>query len=544
MLSQLLFVRLRAAENALKDGRLDEAYRLATAPDIREHRRGAAVLAKLTEKFIERARHHYRADRFTEAMMDLDRAEGGGVLKEQIAELRDQVRTVSAELQRREQSRRDRVGAAKRRIEGGSLAAGRKMLEQASANDHDARRLRQAADHRVQDVSTVVEQALSLLGRGQLAAAAERVKRAKSIDAHAESVGKIEARLCKLVLDKAGEAIREGRLSRAANELACLGDLGKTLPAKRELRDLLHLAGDAMTAIRAGRYADARRHALSLARLCPKAKWVAGIVGQLKQLDDIVTSLNTGPLGERLDLSGVDNMRPDPMAERKGPADAEFKRASDLDDTVALPALQGGDGTLPSRLLLLVDGGGSYLILRGGQASIGRTASKTQADVPLYSDVSERHANVTRVDDDYFVFSAKDIDVAGRKTRHQLLRDGDRIVLSRRAKMTFRLPSRKSPTAVLDLSDTTKMPADVRRVVLFHRHATMGCSSTDHIRCQHAGSSLVLFERNGALWVRQQNNGHVDTEPVKLTIGTPVEMAGASFVIEPWRTSPLGGVKT
>ena len=44
MLSQLLFVRLKAAENALRDGRLDEAYRLASASDIREHRRGAAVL--------------------------------------------------------------------------------------------------------------------------------------------------------------------------------------------------------------------------------------------------------------------------------------------------------------------------------------------------------------------------------------------------------------------------------------------------------------------------------------------------------------------
>ena len=45
MLSQLLIVRLKAAENALKDGQLDEAFRLAGAPDIREHRRGAAVLA-------------------------------------------------------------------------------------------------------------------------------------------------------------------------------------------------------------------------------------------------------------------------------------------------------------------------------------------------------------------------------------------------------------------------------------------------------------------------------------------------------------------
>ena len=163
--------------------------------------------------------------------------------------------------------------------------------------------------------------------------------------------------------------------------------------------------------------------------------------------------------------------------------------------------------------------------------------------MPVFSDVAERHANVTRVDEDYFVFSGKDVEVAGRKTRHQLLRDGDRIVLGRKAKFTFHLPSRKSPSAVLDLSDTTKMPNDVRRVVMFHRHATVGRSPSNHIWCQHAGTPLVLFERNGTLWLRQKNDGHVDTEPVRLPLGQPVEMAGVSLVLEPWQTRTPGGMK-
>ena len=102
MLSNLLFVRLRATEHALRDGRLDEAYRLGTAPDIREHRRGAAVLAKLAGKLLDRAREHYRADRFTEALMDLDKAEAGGVKQDEIAELRNNVQIVAAEARRRQ----------------------------------------------------------------------------------------------------------------------------------------------------------------------------------------------------------------------------------------------------------------------------------------------------------------------------------------------------------------------------------------------------------------------------------------------------------
>ena len=131
--------------------------------------------------------------------------------------------------------------------------------------------------------------------------------------------------------------------------------------------------------------------------------------------------------------------------------------------------------------LCLVDGGGSYLLLRGDRASLGRVAADKPADVPIFSDVAERHASIARVEEDYFLFSDKDVEVAGRKTQHQLLRDGDRIVLGRKAKFTFRLPSRKSPTAVLDLSDTTKMPGDVRRVILFHQHATMGAAPNARI---------------------------------------------------------------
>jgi hypothetical protein len=208
-----------------------------------------------------------------------------------------------------------------------------------------------------------------------------------------------------------------------------------------------------------------------------------------------------------------------------------------LDDTVAIPGRINVASAAPERLLMLVDGGGSYLILRGGQASVGRAASEHPADVPIFSDVAERHANVARVDDDYFLFGVKEVEVGGNKTKHQLLRDGDRIVLGKKAKFTFRLPSRKSSSAVLEMSDTTKMPNDVRRVVLFHQHATVGNGPTAHILCRHAGTPLVVFERNGQLWIRQQSDGHVDTGAKPLRLSEPVEIGGVSLVLEPWKTS-------
>ena len=567
MFGQLLFVRIRAAEKALRDGRLDEAFRLAMTPDLRENKRGQAVLAALSEKFLERAREHYQADRFGEALLDLDRADAGGILKDEIVELRKYVQTVAAEHHRSDESRRRRVDDAVRRIEDGSLAAGRRMLEQASAGDALAARVRRTAEKRAADMGEIVAQAERLMAAGQLAAAAERVRRAKSIDAHSAEAARLEVDLCNRVLASARSALAEGRPARASDELACLGELGKALPAKRELLDVLALAREAGAHVRAGRYGDARRCAMSLARQLSNAKWLGEAIEQLRQMEDLHAALAAGPLletrdweletreGARAEVCAVDKPRRygpvayapgsdgnppvSPLGKggggRIGVRDSE--NSASLDDTVAIPGRLLTEDSIPERLLLLVDGGGSFLVLRGGAATVGRAAADHPADVPIFSDVAERHVNITRVDDDYFVFGTREIEVGGVRTRHTLLRDGDRVVLGKKAKFTFRVPSRRSATAVLELSDTTKMPNDVRRVVLLQHAATIGCGPTAHIPCRQAGVPLVLFERNGGLWVRRQGDGHVDTEAKSLRLGEPMEIGGVSLVLQRWTSA-------
>jgi hypothetical protein len=529
MFSQLQFMRLRAAEKALRDGRIDEAYRLASAPDLREHKRSVAVIASLGEKFLERAREHYRNDKFTEAMMDLDRAQAGGYAPAEVDELRGYVKVVSAEQQRQDVSRHRRIDAVQKRIERGSLAAGRDILEQAGEHDVEAKDLRRKVDERAGDASRNVEHAERLLKAGQLSEAAQRVRRARTIDAQSEAVAQIEARVCDAVLKNAANALREGNLHRASNELACLGDLGKSLPQRRELNELLAIAVEAGQCFSRHAYGEAKQKAMSLARKLPKARWVEKAVQDLSELEQLHTDLAAGPLADRVNIarSGIE--------QRKKPA----TKPASLDDTAGMPAL-GQQGRGHDKLLLLVDGGGSYLIVRSPQASIGRAASDTPADVPLFSDVAERHANVARVDDGYFIFSAKDIEVGRRMTKHELLRDGDRVVLGKKAKFTFRLPSRRSTTAVLDLSDTTKMPNDVRRVVLLDHHATIGSGSKAHITCRHLGPTLVLFERDGGLWIRAKSDGHVDTEAKPLNLGESIEIAGVSMVLQPWQAKAPG----
>ena len=546
MPSRLLSVRLKAAETALRDGRLDEAHRLASSPDLRAHRRGAAVLSALAKRFIERARAHFRADRYADALVDLDRAQSGGVLQVEISELRQNVEAVAAESRRRENVRRDRVETARRRIQGGSLAAGRQILEEASSADHDAHHLRGEVERRADEARRIAEQAEQLLHQGQIAKAAKRLCRARAIDAHDDAVVRLESAICHRAVNEARCALVAGNIRRAAQELESLGDLGADLPALGEVSEMVRIARRAARAMRAGDDANARSQATALGRLLPEAKWIADALEQLRRMDEVRTALSAGPLGvaslEPEDADAVTarepvaNVHPAPARPNRSP---HVRRDSSEAATIALPN-PGVAGSLPTRMLLLVDGGGSYLLLRGARASIGRVAADDPADVPVYSDIAQRHAHIERVDDDYFLFAAKSVEVGGRKVMDHLLRDGDRVVLGRKAKLTFRAPTRRSATAVIDLSDTTKMPHDVRRVVLFDRHATLGDGAHAHIRCRHAGPPLVVFERDGELWVRQRSDGHVDTQEQPLRFGQPVEIGGAGLVIQPWRLQAPG----
>ncbi|MFQ5492094.1 MAG: hypothetical protein ACE5GE_15360, partial [Phycisphaerae bacterium] len=494
MLSRLLIVRLKAAENALKAGRFDEAFRLATEPDIREHRRGAAVLEKLTDRFLARARVHFKADRFTEALLDLTKAEAAGTRRAEIAELRGQVQVVAEEEMRKDNSRRLRLAAARRRIERGSLAGGRQILADASGDDPVVEDLRRQVDRHTAEADQKLDEVERLLAGGQIREAIARFDRARSLDPQSVRATEVEAVIAEKMLARVRQALEAGKVSQAADDLAALGALGDHLPLRRELDEAVGQAGQALRAVVENRFDDALQQVLRLSHLLPKASWVHKGLKQLRELDGLLLSLRASPLGQSIGSP----------APRSGDRHVRVKDLRPaLAETVAMGAAAAGD--LPERLLLLVDGGGSYLLHRGERLSLGRAASLKPADVPVYADLSERHADIARVDDDYFLFAAKEVEVGGRRTRHQLLRSGDRVVLARRAKFTFRLPNRKSSSAVLDMSDSTRLPNDVRRVILFNQTAMMGRGPSAHINCSASGQGLLFYERAGRLWVRPRS---------------------------------------
>ena len=80
-------LQLRQAETALREGRLNEAFQLATRPDVREHRDGQRLITRLTDEFLTRSKSHLEAGRLGEARSDCDYARRLAGNQEAIGEL-------------------------------------------------------------------------------------------------------------------------------------------------------------------------------------------------------------------------------------------------------------------------------------------------------------------------------------------------------------------------------------------------------------------------------------------------------------------------
>src|SRR5262249_53122333 len=146
------------------------------------------------------------------------------------------------------------------------------------------------------------------------------------------------------------------------------------------------------------------------------------------------------------------------------------------------------------------------LLLRSERIVIGRAG--TAADLPIISDLNERHAEIHRAGDDYFITAVSGVEVAGSPVRQALLSAGDRIQLGRRVRMTFDRPSRKSPAAVLSLGEGVRSVVDVRRVLLWTGPILLGPTTDCHIPLRGGMPGLVLVERGGQIQLRALPGGN------------------------------------
>jgi len=506
--------QLKLAEEAFANGRLDEALDRVTGRELADEGRARRLLSELCEPLLRRAQDHLIAERFSDALADVERAARCGVLREKVEDWRQRIVGAIQDRQRDRRGEQAAVAAVQRHMDEGQLTLARGQLDGIEDTGR-AGELEQRVGKQAEQAAHALEEANAALGRNDFAAAARGVMAARRFHAGADEIDATEGAICKAALSAARESFVAGRLDRVGELLGQLGELGRRNTTRSDLETAVELARQASEAFRASNFHQSEIMLARLEQIAGDVPWIAATREHLRALTAQAAAVAAGPLGF-VSLS-------EPVAARK--VQIAF------DDTASMRPLPGPPPvvvpTLDSRLVLRIDGIGSFLLLRGDRTVIGRAGPGATADLPLVSDLPENAAQIIRTGDDYFLLAGAEATIDGHHVRQALLSHGDRVGLGRRVRWTFLRPSRKSSAAVIELGTGVRAVSDVRRVILFGGPVLIGQSGECHIPVP--GVNLVLSERGGQLAVRQVS---VDRGGV-----------GASVALMPGRLTEIAGVR-
>jgi len=516
MFGRWLFVRLTAAEKALRQGRIDDAFAMVCQADLAQDPRGQRLRDELVRPLLARARLHRQAGRLRDAMADLDRVAALDRAGPDILTLRQEI----------EQELRDRAGELAGQVEAvdraadllqaGRLETGRVQLGRIDDSRRRAE-LGQELGCRVRRASEMLEQAEEALGRDDVLAAVRIWREAGQRHGRTRESDALALRLAEAARLAVERWLREGRIDRLLATRESLGVLMPFEPSLSECEKAVGLCASATAQFAANDYPALRRTLLRLQAVAGNAGWITSALDALGRIAEAHEDLLASPIG--LAASG-----PGAVAGRPTPSPGlEVMRPPEPADV--------GVATLDRPLLLLVDGGGSSLLLRQDMVRIGHGGASGKVELALPAEVQSHHADVLRQGEDYLLTAHGPVQVNGRPVRRALLRDGDRIELSGRAKLTFHRPSVKSMTAVLRLSHRCRLPQDVGTVILFCDTCLVGPGPTCHVQTQEACQPVILFDRGGVLHAGQSGPpGAVRGQAVRC--GQTLEYCGLRLTVK------------
>lgn len=521
----VLILRIRRAQTALADGRLDEAFGLAQAADLQAHQKGQRLIGRLARALVKRGRDHLAAGRWVQANADSDKAGALAGNLPELAELRTALADAAHEKQRAERHRGDVLAAAREHVDNGRLSIGEQWLERCAAESARIDRLREQVTDRRAQASTAIERAEAALAREDWPAAAAGIAEARRAHAGHPRCGELAAELARGLTRRAAVAIDQGRLDLADSLLEPARLVGIESVEIGELTRFLDQCREAIASIGRGRPRPATEVLRRLSAIRPGAAWLSQAAAAAQQAAENLESLRSGPLGllsERAGAVSEESTLP-PVHWQPRPVPKPS------------PAAPPAAGHLPARLLFHVDGVGSYLVVRDRRVTIGPAGSSRHPEVALLTEPGMPVATIERNDEDYFFCCEADARVNDAAARRKLLANGDRIALSARTRMRFVLPNAASTSAVLQLAGTRLPGSDARQVILLDREMVLGPGSTAHMRADALAAPAILHVRDGRLFCRAGEEVKVNDRPLDRHAGIPlgarVQVGPISFVV-------------
>jgi len=517
----VLILRLKQAETAIADGRLDEAFDIVKSEDIKQHRRGQKLIGRLARAFTKRGQENLDAERIQLALVDCNKAEKLTGNTANVAKLRSAICSEMEQRRLRHRHRSFKVAQARQHIRDGWISTGEQILDDTGDKDTQASIvLQQAAAARLQ-ISEAVKKAEQALRRNDLDAAINIVLKTGATGSQNEKVVELLSKLRSLVAKRIREDIDNGRINLAHFLWQRVSPIADGCREISELGLALCQCRQAAEYVAAGR----PRAAVTLLRkvkvICPSAKWLSTVTDQTRKAAELLDELAASPLALDINEDSAVHEQPDAGGRQitKSPPNGSAKPQA---ITHKIKSDTRPDSSLLSKFVLQIDGIGSFFVLRDGRITVGPVSSSERPTIGLMADPNIPVATIERAEDDYFIRSSSPVRVNDVATTNKLLVDGDRIALSPRCWMKFNIPNPASTTVTLNLSSARLGRADIRQIILMDRDILIGPTAGNHILAEFLDETIALFCQNGRLLCKTKEEILVEDKPVGSTAGIPI----------------------
>jgi FHA domain len=516
---------LRQAEEAARAGRFEEAFALASRPDVMDHHHSVQFRGRLALDLIARATRRGAVDDLAGAIEDLNLAERIGAPPDSLAAAR--------------LSLADRVADEVR----GDLDAGEPVRALERIEELARHKIGGPSLRRTREIADAWQGALAEGRRGEFGRAHEQLDRAERLAAGAGAIAAQQAiSLAKTELENRQKsaspkvdalyvALSEGKwpqiLSAAEAVLVNVPEHPAARQARTRAWQQIAAIGPAAAAQwpqRGARAAQATaseaiaEHEATESGISPEPEGIVWLNSVVKQ-----------ETSSELHASGASGRLP-----ALRPRSAGAHRIS-----VPPRPLARVDATGPKgRFLLWVDAVGGYLVCLDDRIVLGRAGPDSHADVPLMGDLSRNHATLVRNGEAYLLQAHHASFVNGKPVVDQaVLHDGDVIRLGSTVELEFRQPSPVSATARLSILSRHRLPLAVDGVLLMAETCIVGEALQAHIPAPALKNPVVLYRQAGALWCRAVGAFDVDGRTcgarAPLTLQSSVLGDGFSFSLEP-----------
>ena len=529
----MLILRIKQAEVALNDGRLDEAYELVNDRQVREHRHGQKLVDGLLQALLERGRGHLEGSRLPQGMADCSKAEKLGGNTPEVAQLRAALVLAVAEKNQQERQKSENLARAKQHVAQGWPSAAEQVLAGAENDSHEAEVILQQAAARRIEIDYLANKAQELVNQGDLESAIELMAQVPVAQKQNKKMTELAGTIRGTALKRTREYLNGGRIDLAQAMLDRISLFRPVTLEMQELSQVLAKCRQVRRLLESGQPRQAVSVLQQIKSILPSVKWLEAAISQAHQAAEALDSLRVGPLGLVMSSEYWQENGGDQEDKLKHPSAAQ--RGGPPAESPA-PELKPWPGQpMPARFVVQVDGVGSYLVLREASITLGPISSSRRPSVGLVADPNLPVATIERAEEDYFIRTEQPIEINDKPVTEKLLVHGDKVSFSPRCRMKFHVPNAASTTAALSFMGARLPRADMKLAILLDRELIIGPGGSAHIRAPRATETAALFVRDGRLFCRSKETLTVDgkaaNENTPLPMETAIKVGEISLVI-------------